>query len=109
MNTTPSFVWKNSGKRHTLYDAYRVFCKLFSTLRQQNIHILMHLEINITSVYNLRLGASHLHKIWSSPEYMAYRNTATCFLKLCFRVDHLKKYATYINVVALKLYRASQW
>jgi len=69
----------------------------------------MHLEINIRSVYNLRLGASYLHKTWSSPKYMAYRNTATYFLKLCFRVDHFKIYATHINVVSLKLYTASQW
>lgn len=69
----------------------------------------MQLAINIRSVYSLRLGASKRYETWSSTEYTAYRNTATCFLKLCFKVEHFKIYETYINVVSLNLYAASQW
>jgi hypothetical protein len=69
----------------------------------------MQLAINVRSMYILRPGAFNLYETWSSTEYMAFRNTATCFLKLWFRVDHFKIFATYINVVSLKLYTAAQW
>jgi hypothetical protein len=58
----------------------------------------MQLAINVRSLYNLRPGFSNFYETWSSTEYMTYRDIATCFLKLWFRVDRFKVFATYIYV-----------